>query len=195
MLSGLKETITGKRTEQLESEIEASRQLHDSHSRTLAELKEGIDAAASAISSLTNQHQQFSEQNARAIEAVNGLKAELNEGINSVKVLSSTIQGTLTRKFSDEIGNITQEVSSRLSGVELLKKQLEDASDGVREELGSLREDVKKLSEVSAHISAKDFEMTKFAAQLKEADGEKLKLMRQIDSMQRLVSSMRKRQR
>ena len=193
MLSGLKETITGKRTEQLESKIEESRQLHDSHSKALAELKSDLDKAASAVKSLTEKQQQLSEQNARAIGAVNELKSELSDCINSIKVLSSTIQGTLIRKFSDEISNLTQEVSSKLSGVELLKKEVESTANGIRDELNSLSGDVKKLADVSAHISAKDFEMTKFAAQLKVDDGEKLKLMRQVDSMQRLVSSLRRR--
>ena len=194
MLSGLKETITGKRTEQIEAEIEASRQLHDSHSKALAGLKSEIDAAVSAVKALTEQQQLLSEQNARTIEAVNELKSEINEGINSVKVLSSTIQGNLTRRFSDEISNITQEVSSKLSGVELLKKEVETAANKVRDVLDALDGDVKKLAEVSSHINAKDFEMTKFAGQLREADSEKLRLMRQLDSMQRLVSSLRRRQ-
>ena len=194
MLSGLKETITGKRTGQLEAEIEASRQLHDSHSKALAGLKSDIEAAVSAMKMLTEQQQLLSEQNARTIDAVNELKSEINDGINSVKVLSSTIQGTLTKRFSDEISNITQEVSSKLSGVELLKKEVETAANKVREVLNALDGDVKKLAEVSAHINAKDFEMNKFASQLKEADSEKLRLIRQLDSTQRLVSSLRRRQ-
>ena len=44
------------------------------------------------------------------------------------------------------------------------------------------------------HIKKEDFELTKFARNLAEMDKEKLDLMRKIDTLERLVSKIRRRE-
>ena len=52
--------------------------------------------------------------------------------------------------------------------------------------------EINKFLAISRNIKEKDFEMTHFARQLREGDREKLELMRKVDTMERLVSRMRR---
>ena len=49
-----------------------------------------------------------------------------------------------------------------------------------------------KFTEISRNIKQGDFELTKYANKLLEADKEKLELMRKIDTLERLISKMRR---
>jgi len=193
MLAGLKETISGKKTQQLAAEMAESMKRHESHSTVLSDLRSDITAVSANVKLLTEQQNLLQKENSSAIDSVKELKDELSDSINSIKVMSSTIQNTLTRKITDDISNLTQAVADKLSGAEALKKQIEETATAVKAELKSLTDEIAKIQKVMSTIKAEDFELTKFSNQLKAADDEKLRLMRQIDSMQRLVSALRRR--
>ena len=55
-------------------------------------------------------------------------------------------------------------------------------------------EEIGKFVEISKNIRKEDFELTKFARHLLEMDREKLELMRKIDTMERLVSKIRRKE-
>ena len=52
----------------------------------------------------------------------------------------------------------------------------------------------KRLEQDILGIKKEDFELTKYARHLMEADKEKLELMRKIDTLERLVSKIRRRE-
>jgi len=194
MLSELKATLSGKKTSELASELADAKKVSEQHSQSISSLKEEITNANSNIKTLVEQQKQLLKENTEALETVRELKEQLSDSIDSIKVMSSTIQNNLVKKITGEINDLTQEVSSKLSGSEKLKKEIEEVATNVKDELKNLNEEIKKLKTVSSNIKAEDFELTKFANQLKAADSEKLKLIREIDTMQRLVSSLRRRQ-
>ncbi|MAG16330.1 hypothetical protein CMO88_04680 [Candidatus Woesearchaeota archaeon] len=194
MLSKLKDNISGKRTDQLNSEIKEIKSNQEKQSKITLSLKEDITSAKSDMKSLIEKQQQLINENTNALRTVKELKEQLGESIDSIKIISSTIQNNLVRKTTDELNNLTQEISSKLSGSENLKKEVEDTATSVKNELNNLGDEIKKLQTVSSSIKAEDFELSKFSNQLQAADNEKLKLMRQLDSLQRLVSSLRRRQ-
>jgi len=194
MLSELKETLSGKKTDKLATELVESKEIQQEHSQKISTLKGELAEAKSSIVALTAKQQQLINENTNALRTVKELKEQLEESIESIKVLSSTIQNHLVRKITDEISTMSHEISSKLSGSEKLKREIEEIATNVKDELRSLTEEIKRLQTVSSHIKAEDFELSKFADQLTAADNEKLRLMRQIDSLQRLVSSLRRRQ-
>ena len=55
-------------------------------------------------------------------------------------------------------------------------------------------EEINKFIEISRSIKEEDFELTKFARHLMDMDREKLELMRKIDTLERLVSKIRRRE-
>ena len=194
MLSELKETLSGKKTEQLAAQVAEAKNTQEVHSKTISYLKDELSTAKSDIKSLLEKQQQLINENTNALRTVKELKEQLSESIDSIKVMSSTIQNTLVKRITSEITMLTQDISLKLTGSEKLKNELEQTTAKVQDNLSELNQEIKKLQAVSSNIKAGDFELTKFSSQLKAADSEKLQLMRQIDSLQRLVSSLRRQQ-
>ena len=83
---------------------------------------------------------------------------------------------------------------------ESLKKDAEEYNElrnKVAEILSRLNlttNEISKFIEISRSIKKEDFELTRFARQLLEMDREKLELMRKIDTLERLVSKIRRRE-
>ena len=81
---------------------------------------------------------------------------------------------------------------------ESLKKDTDDYSElkgkvaDILSKINLSSEEISKFMEISKTIKKEDFELTKFARHLIEMDREKLDLMRKIDSLERLVSKMRR---
>ena len=84
-------------------------------------------------------------------------------------------------------------------GIEILNDDLNDYKSlkkdiiSMGKELDGLLEEIVKFRKISANIKEKDFEMVSFSNQVMKMEKEKLDLMRKIDSMERLVSRMRRR--
>lgn len=192
MLAELRETLSGKKTEQLASELGETKRLHEEHSKEIFSLRQEITTANTNIKALVEQQQQLIKTNTEALSTVQELKEQLNDSVNSIKIVSSTIQNNLVRKVTDDLNNLTQEVSLKLGGSEKLKKEIEETADKFKEELQQLNQEIKRLKTVTANIKAEDFELAKFANKLTAADSEKIRLTRQIDSLQRLVSALRR---
>jgi len=192
MFSELKETLSGKKMSELSNEFADAKKVSEAHSQEISSLKEEITAANLNIKTLIDQQRLLLKEHTEGLETSRELKEQLNDSINSIKLISSTIQNNLVKKITADMSELTQEISSKLSGSEKLKMEIESTADKVKDELQGLSEEIEKLKVVSSNIKAGDFELTKFADKLKAADSEKLQLKRQIDSLQRLVSSLRR---
>ena len=83
---------------------------------------------------------------------------------------------------------------------ESLKKDTEDYNElrkkaaEMLSKVNMTSEEIAKFLEISKSIKQEDFELTKFARHLIEMDREKLELMRKIDTLERLVSKIRRRE-
>jgi len=193
MLSQLKETLSGKKTSQLSSDLKKVKKEQGLHSEIITSVKSDLHSIKSTISILVAEQKQMLRANTEALQLSRDLKEDLTESINSVKLISSTIQNNLIKKITEDVNNLTQEISTKLSGSESLKRELDDAATKVKNELNQLNGEIIKMKSIMSNIKAEDFELTKFAHQLTNADNEKLRLMREIDTLQRLVSSLRRR--
>jgi hypothetical protein len=108
------------------------------------------------------------------------------------------LKGQLQRKILDKF---EEELQKDLQiNREALKKDTEDYNElrkkaaEILSKLNLTTEEINKFIEISKSIKKEDFELTKFARHLLEMDREKLELMRKIDTLERLVSKIRKRE-
>lgn len=193
MLSGIKDNLSGKRTDQLSAEVAELKEAHENHSRLIGAIKEDLAGAAQAVKQFAEKQQKLASENSEAIKTAGELKQEVEQGISSLKTMSSDIQKNLAGKITEAVSDLAEGMSDRLSGIESLRKEMESAASSVREEMKILKEEISRLQKISGSIKNQDLELVKFAGQLKEAEDEKLKLMREVDSLQRLVSSLRRR--
>src|SRR3989344_2831652 len=142
------------------------------------------------------------EENSRLIQdlkvQLESLKNDLIEAKKEQKELYEfkLLKGQLQRKILDKF---EEELQKDLEvNRESLKKDAEDYNElrkkaaEILSRLNLTGEEMGKFLEISKSIKKEDFELTKFARHLIEMDKEKLDLMRKIDSLERLVSKMRR---
>jgi len=120
------------------------------------------------------------------------LRGDFEKELYEFNLIKSQMQKKILDKFEQELQK-DLEVNR-----EALKKDVEDY-DALRRNMGdvalrlkSANDGIIKFVEISKSIRKEDFELTKFARQLLEMDREKLELMRKIDTLERLVSKMRR---
>jgi len=158
----------------------------DSLKKELAELGSGLkEVKGSQTEFLTN----FKEN----LDVINDSKESLRKEVYDFKLLRAQMQKSILEKFEEELGNELKVNSEKLKNdineYNKLKEQMTAAIGQVKELSGEMA----KFTEVSKNIKKEDFELTKFANQLLEQDKEKLELMRKIDTLERLISKMRRR--
>ena len=125
---------------------------------------------------------------------IKNLRGDFGKEIYDFKLLKAQLQRKILEKFEEELQK-DLEVNR-----ENLKKDVEDYNElrkkvaEILSRLNMTSEEINKFLEISKNIKREDFELTKFARNLMEMDREKLELMRKIDTLERLVSKIRRRE-
>ncbi|HII65047.1 TPA: hypothetical protein HA280_06040 [Candidatus Woesearchaeota archaeon] len=120
------------------------------------------------------------------------IREDLSKEVYDFKLLKAQLQKKLLDKFEEEL---KQELTLNM---EVLRKDIsdyEEMKNSVKEMLKKtelVKQEMGKWLDISGSIKAADFELHRFARQLQQADSEKLELMRKIDTLERLVSKMRR---
>ncbi|MBL7054249.1 hypothetical protein ISS05_00660 [Candidatus Woesearchaeota archaeon] len=126
------------------------------------------------------------------LEVINQLRKDFEEEIYGFKGLKDHAQKKILQKFEEEL---QRELSLQMENLKKDKgnyEELKKDMGGMAIKLSNLGQEIDKFMNISSKIREKDFEMEKFAKQLLEADGEKLSLMKKIDSLERLIARMRR---
>ena len=108
------------------------------------------------------------------------------------KLLKSQMQKKLMEKFEEELDKERKIQSEKLEGDGKIYQELKENISEIIKKVNRLGDEINKFIEISQTIKKEDFEMTRFANKLREMDKEKLDLMRKLDTMERLVSKMRR---
>ncbi len=185
--------------------------------KDLMRIKEEIDKindrlsnTTNSVRNLQNELELLREESHEHIKGINEKNTEFfknfDENINIMKnvrdsfqkelfdfkLLKSQTQKKIIEKFEEEL---QKELQVKL---ENLNKDAEEYNDlkkqiaNISLKVNDLSEEMNKFLRISKNLKEKDFEMTHFAKQLLEMDKEKLELMRKIDTLERLVSRMRR---
>lgn len=191
MLTNIKEIFSGNEMKKLAAELaEQLRQATAAvkeQTELIAGMKKESEEAKVAAGAMAAEVKQ-------SAAAARQLQDEIAKALSDLKALSTHVQSSIKQKITDELFELTREVKAKLEGAEKLKNEVATAATSVSSELSKLRADVAKLSAVAEKIKAEDFELGKFAQQLAAADSEKLRLMKQIDTLEMLIAKMRRQQ-
>lgn len=117
---------------------------------------------------------------------------DLRDQINDFKI----IKGQLAKKLFE---NMKKELQHNMnSSFEHLKTDVNQFNtlkikmESVCSQVDNLEAEIKKFNEIAKNIKQQDFCLTKYAKKLESQDREKLTLMKQIDSLQRLLGKERR---
>ena len=181
---------------QIKEEIDKINEKLSSTTESTTNLKNDIntlkDQLNNHIVKINEKNSEFFRNFDENINIIKNARDSFQKELFDFKLLKSQMQRKILEKFEEEL---QKELQVKLENLNKdageyneLKKQITNISLKVN----NLSEEINKFLNVSRNIKERDFEMTHFAKQLLEMDGEKLELMRKIDTLERLVGRMRR---
>ena len=174
--------------DKINDKLNNTTEIVDNLKNEVTTLKEQINNQISNINKNSELLKNFDEN----INLMNNIKDNFEKELFDFKLLKSPTKRTILEMFEEEL---QKELQLRLGS---LNKDAEEYNElkkliaNISLKVNTLSGEIDKFVNISQNLKEKDFEMTHFAKQLLELDKEKLELMRKIDSLQRLVSRMRR---
>ena len=164
------------------------------NNKIISELKTELETLRKELSETKSNQQEFLKNFKENVNIIKNLREDFGKELVEFKLLKAQLQRKILDKFEEELQK-DLEVNR-----EALRKDTEDYN-GLRKKVTEIvsrlnltTEEINKFIEISKNIKKEDFELTKFARHLIEMDRDKLELMRKIDTLERLVSKIRRRE-
>ena len=188
MIQRIKELMNVK-----ENLDEINRNVQDNN-KTISELKKDLELLKKELNENNKAQQEFLNTFKENLAVIKNLREDFGKELYEFKLLKGQLQRKILDKFEEELQkdlDVNREALRKDSEDynELRKKAAEILS-----RLNMTGEEIAKFVEISKSIKKEDFELTRFARHLVEMDKEKLELMRKIDTLERLVSKIRRRE-
>ena len=173
---------------------------------SIDEINSKLDSTASELVNLKKEIKDLSEQTTKLksnqdelglnfkenIDLIKNIREDFEKETYNFKILQNHIQSRILDKFETEIrDNITKNIEKLKTDVTNYNK-LKNSINDITLNSEELKQEINKLIEISKKINKQDFELTSFADKIFETDQEKLRLMKEIDALQRLVSKIRR---
>jgi methyl-accepting chemotaxis protein len=128
------------------------------------------------------------------MQSLKKVSEEFVKELNDFKVMKTKLQRDVIEQVSSdikkELSMYIMNVKSHIESLNSAAKEIET----VAKNSGKMMASMDKLNAISSEIKKEDFELSKHAQMLRQNDHEKLELLRKIDTLERLISQMRRRQ-
>jgi len=166
----------------------------EENNKVISELKIGLESLKKELGETKKSQDEFLKNFKENLFVIKNLREDFGKELYEFKLLKGQLQKKILEKFEEELQK-DLEVNR-----DALRKDTDDYTElrkKVAEILSRLNltgDEINKFIEISRSIKKEDFELTKFARQLTDMDREKLELMRKIDTLERLVSKIRRRE-
>src|SRR3989338_6824903 len=176
----------------MQQEVDTLKSKLDIHSQSVEAFTKEMGAIHAELATLRQSQQELLKELKSSLGMFSQIKEDMSREVYDFKLLKAQLQKKLLDKFEEEL---KQELKVNVS---LLRKDLSDYEEmktSVKELLKKTeltKQEMGKWMDISKSVKQSDFELSKFAHQLKHADSEKLELMRKIDTLERLISKMRR---
>ncbi len=165
---------------------------------SMGELKNDITSLKQHISDningINDKNNEFFKNFDENINSIKNIKSDFEKELFDFKLLKGQMQKKIIEKFEEEMSKELKIQMDKLKDDSEKYNELKEKVDKIADTVNNANEEINKFVEISQNIKKGDFELTKFAKQLLDADREKLELMRKIDSLERLVSKIRKQE-
>lgn len=178
----------------VKEDIDAINKNIEENNKIISELKTQLIELKKELSDANINQREFLNNFKDNINVVKNLREDFGKELVEFKLLKAQLQRKILEKFEEEL---QKDLSVNR---EALKKDIDDYEE-LRKKVSEIvskinlsSEEINKFIEISRNIKKEDFELTKFARNLLEMDKEKLELMRKIDTLERLVSKIRRRE-
>ena len=177
---------------QVKDDLEVIDKNIQENNKIISELKEELNSLKKELIETKKEQYEFLKSLRENVNIIKNLREDFGRELVEFKLLKGQLQRKILDKFEEELQK-DLEVNR-----EALRKDAEDYNElrkkvaEIVSRLNLTTEEINKFIEISKNIKKEDFELTKFARHLIEMDRDKLELMRKIDTLERLVSKIRR---
>ena len=146
------------------------------------------------IGDINNKNNEFFKNFDENLNIMKNLRHEFEKELFDFKLLRSQMQKKIIEKFEEELGKELKIQIDTLKNDSNTYNELKENITKITDKVNNLGEEINKFTAISSNIKKEDFELTTFANQLLEMDKEKLEMVRKIDTLERLLSKMRRQE-
>jgi len=161
--------------------------------QTVAGFKEEMQEFKESFEEVKTAQREILQSLKNDIPSLKASREALEKEVYDFKLLKSQLQNNLLKKFEEELEKELQVNTSKIQ--EDLKdfESMHEKVSALVSKTDSVSGEIDKFTEISSKIKKGDFDLSKFARDLEKSDGEKLMLMKKIDTLERLLAKMRRR--
>ena len=175
-------------------EIDVINKNVEENSKIISDLKTELESLKKELVETKKTQDEFLKNFKENLFIIKNLREDFGKEIYEFKLLKGQLQRKILEKFEEELQKdleVNREALNKdVENYNELRKKIAE----IVSRLNLTSEEINKFIEISKSIKKEDFELTKFARHLIEMDMEKLDLMRKIDTLERLVSKIRRRE-
>ncbi|MBS3142976.1 hypothetical protein J4464_06325 [Candidatus Woesearchaeota archaeon] len=185
----MKEEISHLHAELKQATAESQRMAEELKlSRTEQEhLKKALDESRKQ----TESYLKYLQERLREIRVLgHEFRQELTEFKAFKSKLSESLHKDLIAGFREELGKHAERLQTDSRSFNELRAEVMQ----IAKTTNTAHAEVRKLIDIAQQIKKADFELEKFAKKIFDADREKLELLKQIDTLERLIAKQRRDQ-
>ena len=194
MLDRIKGIVNSKDSiDEINVKLGQQQQLIEEMSDEQTTLKKDFSDIQQELRNITTMQQGIVKQLYENLTLLDETRFTLEKEVDDFKIVKSKLQKTVLEQLSQEFRKELQQEIDRLRTDVDSFNHLKHEVMAVAVRTTKLAGEIDKLAEISGKLKKEDFELSKFAQKLMQYDREKLRLMRQVDMLERLVSQERRR--
>tara|TARA_Y100000310_G_scaffold342036_1_gene443465 strand:+ start:1550 stop:2143 length:594 start_codon:yes stop_codon:yes gene_type:complete len=196
MLNKIKTLVkTDEVVKEINEKIESTSSQVSNLKNTIEDLNSTVTNLNLEIKEMKNANESLMKSSKMSVEASHNALNDLRKEIYDFKLLKSQLQNKVLQKFEEELSTHLTINSDKLKDDLNNYTEIRNNTTNMLETFLAIKTDVTRLKAISEGIKAEDFELHRFANQLKAADNEKLTLMRRIEKLEMLISRERRNSR
>jgi chromosome segregation ATPase len=170
-----------------------------SYSKSLEEQKEIINGLHAEITTLktnfealNSAHTEHLSQMKEDIDDVREIKSQLNNELNDLKLLKTHIKEKLVEELAASFKNELTSHAERIKTDAKSYNDMKQALQAIVLRLEQLKPEIDKFNNIAKTVKEKDFELEKYAKNLKNFSDEKHELLMKIDNLERMIGRERR---
>jgi chromosome segregation ATPase len=190
MINKIKDVLgLKKQIEDLEKSFSGVKKHTESIVSEVKLLKQEFNEIKSETAQHKSIHNSYADELRKMDKDVCGIVKRMNDSANNLNLVARQMPGEVFSQLRDELRESIKKVKLELDSYNTLK----DEMNTVKKSLKEFNSEMSKFMSISSRIKAADFELVQHKKNLDSNDREKLALMKKIDTLERLVSKMRRR--
>jgi len=194
MFKRIKDLVEMSRiVDQISKRIEKNTRMIDELDKTVSGFREQMKGFVKDSDSMAIKQSKLVERFAKDTSEIGQIKDEFKKSIYEISVFRKDVYSDLLKRFEETVSAEIEDKTKELQTGSAHYKKLSTEISKIGERTVETQEVLDKLLRVGKRIKEGDFELGKFANQMRRLEGEKMALLRKIDTLERLVSRLRRK--